>query len=381
MSEPIADEVRGIVVGWDASHGARIALDWAAESALRQGLHLTVLHCLDLYWSPGLSAVDPTGRYAAVAAAAQSVAPQPLTPETVPPEAVTPAPPTGETAPAGPEPGTDEPGTDEPGTDEPGAGEPGSGGRGPAESAAVAPGGGAPTRKGGDVLLEGVERATAVLGEGRVSGIPVYGTPAGQLVEASRQADYVVTGSRGRGRLLSGLLGSTSYAVTAHAHCPAIVVRTATEDGHDPPHPGPGCKVVIGIDASPHSARALAQAADIAARTDAPLHVVAVAEAGTVVPQAYSDPRTKGRHDREARSHARDWLLEAKAILGVTQPELSIEYEVLSGTPGHALADLGFDAGLIVVGSRGRGGFTGLLLGSVSHTVIHEALCPVMVVH
>ncbi|MGN6753509.1 MAG: universal stress protein [Intrasporangium sp.] len=363
MSEPFADEVRGIVVGWDASHGARIALDWATESALRQGLHLTVLHCLDLYWSPGLSAVDPTGRYAAVSAAAQSVAPQPLTPETVPPEAVTPATPTSETeaAESGAESGATEPGA--------------------AASEAIKPGDRAPAQQGNSVLLEGVERATAVLGEGRVSGIPVYGTPAGQLVEASRQADYVVTGSRGRGRLLSGLLGSTSYAVTAHAHCPAVVVRTATEDGHNPPHPGPGCSVVVGIDASPHSARALAQAADIAARTDAPLHVVAVAEAGTVLPQAYSDPRTKGRHDREARSHARESLLEAKAILGVTQPELSIEYEVLSGTPGHALADLGFDAGLIVVGSRGRGGFTGLLLGSVSHTVIHEALCPVMVVH
>jgi nucleotide-binding universal stress UspA family protein len=235
--------------------------------------------------------------------------------------------------------------------------------------------------RGGDVLREGVERAAAVLGEGRVSGMHVYGTPAGQLVEASRHADYVVTGSRGRGRLLSGLLGSTSYAVTAHAHCPAIVVRTATEDGHKPPHPGPSCRVIVGIDASPHSARALAEAADIAARTDAPLHVVAVAEAGTVGPLPYSDPRMKGRHDREARSRARDWLREAKAILSVTQPALSIEYEVLSGSPGHALADLGFNAGLIVVGSRGRGGFAGLLLGSVSHTAIHEALCPVMVVH
>lgn len=322
MSQPLEDEVRGIVVGWDASDGARIALDWAALSALRQGLHLTVLHCLDVYWSPGLSAIDPTGRYAVVGAAAESVAGESVT-----------------------------------------------------GSAADTP------PAGGSVLREGVERATRVVGEGRVTGIHVYGTPAGQLVEASKRADFVVTGTRGRGRLLSGLLGSTSYAVTAHARCPAIVVRTATEDGQTPPHPGPGCRVIVGIDGSSQSARALAQGADIAARTDAPLHVVAVAEAGTVEPQAYSDHRTKGRHDREARGHARDWLHEAKAILSVTQPALSIEYEVLSGAPGHALADLGFDAGLIVVGSRGRGGFAGLLLGSVSHIVIHEALCPVMVVH
>lgn len=316
MSEALEDEVRGIVVGWDASKAAHIALDWAAESALRQGLHLTVLHCLDVFWSPGLSAVDPRGRYAAV-----------------------------------PAPGA-------PGTEAPFA------------SAADQ-----------ELLTTGIERAATLLGKERVSGIQVYGTPAGQLVEASRSADFVVTGSRGRGRLLSGLLGSTSYAVTAHAHCPAIVARTATEDGDTPPHPGPGCRIVVGIDGSRQSASALAHAADIASRTDAPLQVVAVAEAGTMEPQAWSDPRTKDRHDREVRSRARDALREAKAILGVTEPSLSIEYEVLSGAPGHALADLGFDAGLIVVGSRGRGGFAGLLLGSVSHTVIHEALCPVMVVH
>jgi nucleotide-binding universal stress UspA family protein len=62
-------------------------------------------------------------------------------------------------------------------------------------------------------------------------------------------------------------------------------------------------------------------------------------------------------------------------------PELTVETDVLFGHAGQKIAQLGKDAGLIVVGSRGRGGFTGLILGSVSHTVIHEAGCPVMVVH
>jgi len=53
---------------------------------------------------------------------------------------------------------------------------------------------------------------------------------------------------------------------------------------------------------------------------------------------------------------------------------------VLYGDPGQGIADLGRTAGLIVLGSRGRGGFTGLLLGSVSHNVIHKAECPVMIV-
>ncbi|WP_347354143.1 universal stress protein [Intrasporangium sp.] len=312
MSEPFDNEVRGIVVGWDASEGAKIALDWAADSALRQGLHLTVLHCLDVYWGPGLSAVDPAGDFAT----AEGVA-------------------------------------------------------APARSSTA----------GSSILRAGMERAKTVLGEGRVSGVHAFGTPAGQLVEASRQADYVVTGSRGRGRVLSGLLGSTSYAVTAHAHCPAIVVRTATEDGARPPHPGPDSRVLVGIDGSPESAKALEQAADIASRSRAPLHVVAVARVTTPELETYFDPQEKGRRDRQARERTQEWLDEARRILEVTQPALSVRYEVLSGSPGHTLADLGFDAGLVVVGSRGRGGFSGLLLGSVSHTIIHEALCPVMIVH
>lgn len=315
MSETASsDDVRGIVVGWDASDGAKVALDWAAGVALRQGLHLTVLHCLDVYWSPGLSAVDPAGSYAAGAAV---VEPMPASAMLQPPQ---------------------------------------------------------------EILELGVAQAAALLGPDRVSGIDVHGTPAGQLVEASKVADFVVTGSRGRGRLLAGLLGSTSYAVTAHSRCPAIVVRTDDEGGA-PRHPGPDARIVVGIDGSPESERALEHAADIAARADAPLHVVAVSDANSVGPQTYSDPPEKGRHDREAMGHAQDWLREAKAILGVTRPSLSVEYEVLSGPPGHALADLGVGAGLIVVGSRGRGGFAGLVLGSVSHTVIHEARCPVMVVH
>lgn len=315
MSETAGnDDVQGIVVGWDASEGSTIALDWAAGVALRQGLHLTVLHCLDVYWSPGLSAVDPAGSYAGGAAELGSL---PVSGMLEPPR---------------------------------------------------------------DIVDQGVARAAKVLGPGRVSGIDVHGTAAGQLVEASKVADFVVTGSRGRGRFLAGLLGSTSYAVTAHSRCPAIVVR-GDEEGRTPPQPGPDARIIVGIDGSPESRRALSQAADLAERADARLHVVAVADANSVGPQAYSDPPDKGRHDREVLGHAEDWIREAKAALRVKHPSLSVEHEVLSGPPGHALADLGIDAGLIVVGSRGRGGFAGLVLGSVSHTVIHEARCPVMVLH
>jgi nucleotide-binding universal stress UspA family protein len=96
---------------------------------------------------------------------------------------------------------------------------------------------------------------------------------------------------------------------------------------------------------------------------------------------AYAEDTQAGTDDtHEVRDAAEDTLRRAEAHARGAHPGLTIETEVLYGEPGHVLGDLAAHAGLVVVGSRGRGGFTGLLLGSVSHIVIHEAPCPVMVV-
>ena len=95
--------------------------------------------------------------------------------------------------------------------------------------------------------LPGVVRARAQLPAERVAGTHSVGNPASALIADSADARLVVTGSRGRGALASGLLGSTAYAVAAHAHCPVVVVR-ATRDGQLPPQPGPTHEVVVGID-------------------------------------------------------------------------------------------------------------------------------------
>jgi nucleotide-binding universal stress UspA family protein len=112
------------------------------------------------------------------------------------------------------------------------------------------------------------------------------GSPAGQLVDASRDADLIVLGSRGRGRLRAGLLGSTSYAVTAHARCPVVIVRAGAEQQEQQEEtagdlhvarPGPEHPVVVGVDDSEAAQRALDAAAAWAEREHAALHVVASA--------------------------------------------------------------------------------------------------------
>ena len=231
---------------------------------------------------------------------------------------------------------------------------------------------------GRELLADGVARARQLMTEtSQVAGLSAVGSPAAELVHASKDADLVVTGSRGRGPLTAGLLGSVAYAVTAHAECPAVVVRTERPDQPGRDHP-----VVVGVDESPASENALDLAAEMAAISDAPLHIVHVAH-GSFSPdaQAYVESEQAGtEHTKAVRAHAEDMVRRAARRAQATFANLPIETEVLYGSAGHVLSPLGAHAGLIVVGTRGHGGFAGLLLGSVSHTVIHEASCPVMIV-
>ena len=243
------------------------------------------------------------------------------------------------------------------------------------------------------VLDEGVRRAEAALDTAHISTLATVGSPSAMLVEQSKDARMVVVGTRGRGRLLGGLLGSTAYTVTAHAHCPVVVVRVPpggeeAEGGRTEPAgaggavlPGPARRVVVGVDDSEPAEFAVEEGARIAESAGASLHVVTVATVASMESWAYVETSSAGdEHTHEVRREAERILESAAERARRAAPEVVIETEVLYGEPGHALADMGSTAGLLVVGSRGRGGFAGLLLGSVSHAVIHEAECPVMVV-
>ena len=128
---------------------------------------------------------------------------------------------------------------------------------------------------------EGAERASTTLDASQVETQYWLGSAAAQLVDASRDAELLVVGSRGRGRLTAGLLGSTSYAVAAHAQCPVVVVRgpegETPDDAPVPPRPGRGHDVVVGVDDSAASDRAVDAAVEVAEREGAVLHIVRVA--------------------------------------------------------------------------------------------------------
>lgn len=227
--------------------------------------------------------------------------------------------------------------------------------------------------------LPGVQKAIAALSDDRVEVKTSVGNPAAALVEASHEAGLVVVGTRGRGALMSGLVGSTSYAVAGHCACPVVVVR-APKGSAFVPLPGVDAPVVVGVEDLETSKKVLDVAAAYAHDYSAKLRLV---RASYHVPVAAmtAEAALASTDLIETLDAADDEILaECAGYIKQTYPELTVDTHRSSGDPARVLTDAADDAGLLVVGSRGHGGFTGLLLGSVSHAVIHQATCPVAVI-
>jgi len=229
------------------------------------------------------------------------------------------------------------------------------------------------------VLAEAKDIAAKALDRKDIHPISAIGSAAAQLVAVSSQADLVVTGSRGHGVVSAGLLGSTAYAVTAHAHCPAIVVR-----GDAVVHAGPSHPIVVAFDDSKPAQKALETAVPVAAAAEASLHIVGVDNVGGL--EAWPETDTiLGREEMTQSMHERvgQLLRDVAEEAARAHPGLDVRTNVIGGSPGAAVAAYAMDvrAGLVVMGSRGHGGLTGMLLGSVSHRLVHDAPCPVMVIH
>jgi nucleotide-binding universal stress UspA family protein len=195
----------------------------------------------------------------------------------------------------------------------------------------------------------------------------VTGGPAASLVAESRRAELVVVGSRGLGGFAGLLLGSVSAQVAAHADCPVLVVRPAKEQIAAA---GP---VLVGVDGSASARLAVTLAADEAARRGVGLTLMRVHPA--------DEPRTVPDGAEAAARAESDGLLAATAAkVRAAHPDLAVDQRPVRATkPERALIEASGAAALLVVGSRGRGGFAGLLLGSVSQAVVQHAHCPVLV--
>ena len=132
-------------------------------------------------------------------------------------------------------------------------------------------------------------------------------------------------------------------------------------------------RILVGVDGSPSSIDALRYAARIAAAFDAPLHVVT-----TWFYPAFTEYEFATEWSPE--EDATDILDRAiEDAFGDDPPDLT--RQVIAGPPSHTLIELSADSAMLVLGSRGHGGFAGLLLGSVSAACAEHAYCPVLIVH
>lgn len=199
-----------------------------------------------------------------------------------------------------------------------------------------------------------------------VRALAVMGAPAHALLEMGDDADMIVVGSRGEGALSRLVLGSVSAAVLHHARCPVAVVPEPRAG-----ESAPG-RVLVGLDHSDAAAVALDVAIEVArahAAVLVPVHVHDPirfrAGSGTPVPVGLE------------AADARSLLTQAS---GQGAGELRVEPEVVVGHAAAALLRMTRPDDVLVVGSRGRGGFAGLLLGSTSTQCAQHATCPVIVV-
>lgn len=216
------------------------------------------------------------------------------------------------------------------------------------------------------------------------------GDASGVLLEMSETAELLVFGTRGRGGFVGRLLGSVSSALPAHAKCPTVTVPLicadrlgeTTEDKRIKAeqakmgHQRVENVVVVGVDGSEQARVAVLEAASQAERMGATLRVVCA------VPQ-YSGSLAwvPAPMDRKALfADIRMQLDAGMTWLKSHYPHLSMESELKDGSPVEVLVEASKHVELVVVGTRGRGGFTGMLLGSTSDGVLHHAKGPVMVV-
>lgn len=218
---------------------------------------------------------------------------------------------------------------------------------------------------GDEALSAAVRFAEARQPRVEVSGMLVEGHPAWALREQAADAEAVVLGSwhlHAARELFTS--AAVALPVIAHAPCPVVVVPEPEHVTQEPAY------FVVGVDGSPHSAAAVDFAFEQAALRGAVLRALYVWHRPLI-----------GRPDEQAAvEECRRLLSETVAGRTAAHPEVTLRHEVVHGHPVQVLTEASEHALGLVVGTRGHGGFSGMLLGSVSQGVLHHARCPVITV-
>lgn len=217
-------------------------------------------------------------------------------------------------------------------------------------------------------LEEAVAAAAEEFPDVEVSGTVEVGYPVAVLAKVAEQAQLLVLGDRGRGGVAGLLLGSVAVSMAVHAACPVVVVRGRGSRAQDGP-------VVVGVDGSPASESAIAFAFAAADARDTEL--VAVHTWNNLM----ADPGFPTVHaNEELEAPERELLAERLAGWSEQYPGVRVTEIVRRARTAPLLVDFSTRAQLLVVGSHEHDALVGMVLGSVSHAVIHHADCPVAVV-
>ncbi|AKK07266.1 universal stress protein UspA-like protein [Corynebacterium mustelae] len=201
------------------------------------------------------------------------------------------------------------------------------------------------------------------------------GTPIDMLLEMSKTVTMIVMGSRGLGGLSGMVMGSVSAAVVSHAKCPVVVVRE-DNDVTEATKYGP---VVVGVDGSDVSQQATDFAfAEAQARGT---KLIAIHTWMDMQVQASLAGLAAAQQEWNIVEDEQTQLLEERlAPMLEKYPDVEVDMVITRDRPIRALVDASKDAQLLVVGSHGRGGFRGMLLGSTSRALLQSAPCPMVVV-
>ena len=194
----------------------------------------------------------------------------------------------------------------------------------------------------------------------------IKGRPSAGLLEAAAKAQLLVVGARGVGGYAGLSLGSVSLHVVAHSPSSVVVVRSAREVG----------PVIVGIDGSAESKNVLRAALEEANLRHSPLVVMSA---------LFVHSRAEGVLDRErafaaAQANANYSLEELLGVISTEYGTVEVSQSLPIGYPAEVLANASMSAQLLIVGSHGGGGFSGMKLGSIAHAVVHNAHCTVMVI-